>query len=210
MSYQPDRLPDTAQKAAWRVQAESVVRRSCATSLVLAVVIVGVLTALLAQGVGAARRAQQADCVRSVRRVSQALRQYALDHDNYYPATGIDWRRAVMGYVDPEAKVSQYSLPSQYWACPAVMTAVFYEMNPSLRVLGLDDIVEDKASRTVAIFESKDDIHPAYPHPGGSVYGFVDGHAECIAKGRDSTLIWGFTRIGVPGRAAPADSGEGP
>ncbi len=200
MSQQWGRGPETTEKPAWRVQAESVVRRSCATSLVLAILVVGVLTVLLVQGMRATRQAQQADCVRSVTRLSQALRQYAMDHDGYFPAGGLDWRRATMPYVDPNARVSAYSLPSQYWACPAVMTAVFYEMNPTLRVIGIHDIAEDKASRTVAVFESKDDIHPAYPHPGGSVYGFVDGHAECIAKGSDNTLIWGFSRIGVSDR----------
>ncbi len=181
--------PIDAPSADSRSAGDAALRASCLRFGVLSLLTFVGLAALLAWGIGGARRGQQRACTNNQRVLAGALRAYALDCDQRLPPIECDWRRALMPILAPGAD-TLLGLPSRYWACPAVTSTVFYERNEALASLRLDAVPEANQGLTVLTWEGSDGVSVAYPHPAGAVYSFVDGHAACFSPDEDGKLLW--------------------
>lgn len=182
-----------------RAAGDAILRQSCLRSLFLSVLCVAAVIAALLWGLGRAHAGQQTACMANQALLARALRTYALDNDERLPPVEADWRRGLMPILDPRAD-TLLGLPSRYWACPSVTSTVFYERNAALSSRRLAEIPEGEQAHVIAVWESQDGVSVAYPHPGGSVYGFVDGHARAYDRDADASLLWSPRQ---PGRAEP-------
>jgi prepilin-type processing-associated H-X9-DG protein len=189
--------PQQSDPAATRAAGDAILRGSCLRSLLLSALSVAAVVTALVWGLGRAHAGQQSACMANQAALARALRTYALDNDERFPPVEADWRRGLMPILDPRAD-TLLGLPSRYWACPAVTSAVFYERNAALSSLRLSDIGEGDQPRVIAVWESQDGVSVAYPHPGGAVYGFVDGHARAYGRDADASLLWSPQGSGRP------------
>jgi prepilin-type processing-associated H-X9-DG protein len=177
-----------------REEADASIRASCLRTLALALLVVVVLGAVLVLGGRKAHRGQERACVERQQCLLAALNAYAMDHDEYYPPADSDWRAAVLPILEPRAEV-RAGVASRFLTCPGLRSTVFYERNSALANVALDRLPADLAPTTIVTWESADGVGVSYPHPGGTVYGFADGHAASYARGADEGLIWSPERL---------------
>lgn len=135
-------------------------------------------------------RAQTITCVNNVKQIALALRIYATDNDDAFPAA-TNWCDAISAEVGGARNV--------FW-CPAETNSLrsAYAFNAALG--GVKD--SDLAPDTVMVFESDagwnasggPDLLTAQPrHNGVWVIGFADGSVQQIGAARLASLRWNPT-----------------
>ena len=135
---------------------------------------------------GAKQKAQSINCVNNVKQLSLALRIYAGDNQNHFPAA-TNWCDAIQSDVGA-AKVFQCPADSPDHRCSYAFNA---------RLSGVEDGKADP--NTVAIFEADGgwnvsggrELMRAKPrHHHVVVVGFADGHVESVPESRLPGLRW--------------------
>jgi prepilin-type processing-associated H-X9-DG protein len=116
-------------------------------------------------------------CASNLKQLSIGLVMYTQDFDETYPPAG-KWQTGILPYVK-NRKVFQ---------CPTDTGSGSYAFNKALSGVSLASVRNPAA--TAALFES--DLHKPnafglakdavlYRHPGGSNWGFADGHVKLLA-----------------------------
>lgn len=182
-------VPYGTHSAEKRNAADEIVRRSCLLTIAKALMAVALAVMGFLWLDHYANLGQQDACIASQARLAQALRTYAEDNGGRWAPLDSDWRGSLMPILAPTAR-SRVGFPARYWSCPDLLTTVFYERNATLAGQRVDRIDPDEAPLVIATWESADGAQPAYVHPGGSVFSFIDGHTKCYTPEEVAGLHW--------------------
>jgi len=155
---------------------------SC-VSLVLLPLFAALLLPALAQ---AKQKAQSINCVNNVKQLSLAMRIYAGDNQNHYPAA-TNWCDAILSDVGA----------TNIFHCPADLSGSHCSYAFNARLAGMEDGKADQ--NTVMLFEADGgwnvsggrELILAKPRHGHWVaVGFADGHVEQVPESRLPDLRW--------------------
>ena len=151
------------------------------------VLMIPIFAAMLLPALSAAnQKAQRINCLNNVRQLSMAVRLYAGDHQNHYPAA-TNWCDAILSDVRP----------TNTFRCPTDPSGGRCSYAFNARLSGIED---GKAEPdTVVIFEADGgwnvsggrELVLTQPRHGRLIaVGFADGHAELVLESRLSDLRW--------------------
>jgi len=154
--------------------------------ILVVLVLICIVAAILYPVIGKAREdAKQSTCMSNQRALSQALIQYAQNHDHTFPGAvgvvddGTLWHKAIVDNLDSQA----------IFACPngtgdGSLGKPNYGMNPGLYGINLRSI--DKTAKVIltadasASMLTSHDAVAGQRHGNGYIASFLDGHVQFI------------------------------
>lgn len=165
------------QRSQGRLRGKGLAIAGIAVSCCVMVIMPASLLLIFGQ---ARQKARQATCESNLKELNLALLMYATDHDERFPAEGVNWDEVLKPYFSSEELLE----------CPSDTERPSYQLNPPVRGLGWSQI--RYLAQTVSIFESDDGGNVVYRHMDGANFAFTDGHVKWYQSGDESEqeLIW--------------------